>query len=162
MIAFDVVVSLLIAGLLFTIIRRCEQADPEADLIAELRRQVVEVTTERDALKLRCSLGQTTQELELDKLRGDVDHAYRVAAAEMLVVQSIACGWAFDLSRRLQQYPPNHRPDCRRGLPSMLRPCTCGLFDAIGPLSDREVRKRKEHPELGPWDAESIRARGES
>lgn len=50
-----------------------DQADPEADEIAALRRQLAEVTTERDALKIRCELGQgVTQELEVDRLRAEL------------------------------------------------------------------------------------------
>lgn len=44
-----------------------------------------------------------------------------------------------------------HLGCCCRGLPSALRPCNCGLFDLLGPISDREKEKRKEHKELGPF-----------
>lgn len=44
-----------------------------------------------------------------------------------------------------------HLGFCCRGLPSALRPCNCGFFDLIGPLSDREIEKRKKHKNLGPF-----------
>ncbi len=84
------------------------------------------------------------------------DYATKVLAAE----RDAAMADVAKLNAVLSEYEPSHRPDCRRGLPSALRPCTCGLFDAIGPLSDREIAKRLAHPDLGPWDAASIWARG--
>lgn len=53
----------------------------------------------------------------------------------------------------IEEFTPyaSHLGSCCRGLPSALRPCNCGLFDLLGPISDREAEKRAKHKEEGPF-----------
>ena len=96
-------------------------------------------------------------------IEGFIEHDARVRADARLEVRAELFAGAgkplaaeYDEKLRkafVEEFKPyvSHLGCCCRGLPSALRPCNCGLFDKLGPLSDREVEKRKEHKDLGPF-----------
>lgn len=44
-----------------------------------------------------------------------------------------------------------HLGFCCRGLPSAGRPCNCGVFELMGPISEDEFEKRREYADMGPF-----------
>jgi hypothetical protein len=44
-----------------------------------------------------------------------------------------------------------HLGFCCRGLPSAGRPCNCGVFELMGPLSEDQWERRREHADMGPF-----------
>ncbi len=63
-----------------------------------------------------------------------------------------------ELEKFKKQFKPyaRHLTLCCRGLPSALRPCNCGLFELLDLVSETELKKRRDHPELGPFPNEAL------
>ena len=58
-----------------------------------------------------------------------------------------------ELERLRQSFRPylSHLGFCCRGLPSAGRPCNCGMFELLPPISEDQLERRREHADLGPF-----------
>lgn len=119
-----------------------------------------------DSVKLQAELelaktriAALTEELENVLRAGDLSHRSAEALRQVLSASDAEmASWLEQrvevaTSRLKQQFKPymQHLGCCCRGLPSALRPCNCGAFELLGPISESELEKRKEHPEFGPF-----------